>query len=96
LLNFFVNQLSQPSISLLLISTATRKEIGNFQLKLSLHTLFAIVILFQINLECDAVAFVLATLVFWSRLYLSRHSILENVASSSVGIVGGITAAWWP
>jgi hypothetical protein len=71
----------------------------NFRLKLSLHTLFAFycaVILFRINVFCGVVALVLAALVFWSRLFLSRHSLSENIAGVALGFAGGIVTAWWP
>ena len=73
--------------------------ITNFWLKISLHTLFAAyctVILFRINAMCGTVALVLAVLVSWSRLFLSRHSLVEVVAGVGLGVGGGIVAAWWP
>jgi hypothetical protein len=41
-------------------------------------------------------ALVCALLVFWSRLYLQRHDLLEMLAGALLGISGGIAAAWWP
>jgi membrane-associated phospholipid phosphatase len=71
----------------------------NFWLKISLHTLFAsycTMVLFRINALCGTVALILAGLVFWSRLFLSRHTLLEVVAGVGLGVSGGIIAAWWP
>jgi membrane-associated phospholipid phosphatase len=73
--------------------------ITNFWLKISLHTLFAsycTVILFRINPLCGTVALIFAGLVFWSRLFLSRHTFVEVLAGVGLGISGGIIAAWWP
>jgi membrane-associated phospholipid phosphatase len=73
--------------------------ITNFWLKISLHTLFAAycaVILFRINAMCGTIALVLAVLVCWSRLFLSRHTLIEVVAGVGLGMGGGIVAAWWP
>jgi len=73
--------------------------ITNFWLKISLHTLFAsycTVILFRINTLCGTVALIFAGLVFWSRLFLSRHTFVEVLAGVGLGISGGIIAAWWP
>jgi hypothetical protein len=71
----------------------------NLRFKLSLHTLFAsycTVILFRISLPCGAMGFVLTVLVFWSRLFLSRHTVLENVAGVVLGFFGGMVVAWSP
>ena len=78
---------------LLLISAA----IINHWSKISLHTLFATyctVILFRVNPLCGSAAFILAALVFWSRLFLSRHTISENISGVALGTVGGIATAW--
>ncbi|MEY2601762.1 MAG: hypothetical protein QOJ36_1081 [Verrucomicrobiota bacterium] len=78
---------------LLLIAAATT----NHWSKISLHTLFATyctVILFRVNLFCGSAALILAGLVFWSRLFLSRHTILENISGVGLGVVGGIATAW--
>jgi hypothetical protein len=78
---------------LLLIAAATT----NHWSKISLHTLFATyctVILFRVNLFCGSAALILAGLVFWSRLFLSRHTILENISGVGLGAVGGIATAW--
>lgn len=69
----------------------------NFRMKLSLHALFAFysaVILFVVNPVVGAVAFVLALLVFWSRLYLKRHDLLETLVGAILGLLGGLVTAW--
>jgi hypothetical protein len=69
----------------------------NFRIKLSLHALFAFysgVILFVVNPLVGAVAFALALLVFWSRLYLRRHDFLETLVGAFLGLVGGMVTAW--
>ena len=69
----------------------------NFRIKLSLHALFAFysgVILFVVNPVVGAVAFALALLVFWSRLYLKRHDLLETLVGAFLGLLGGLVAAW--
>jgi hypothetical protein len=71
----------------------------NSRLKISLHTLFAsycTVILFRIGFGCGVAALFLAVLVFWSRIFLGRHTIAEAVAGCGLGLGGGIIAAWWP
>lgn len=73
--------------------------ITNGRLKISLHTLFAFyctVILFRIGFGCGIAALLLAILVFWSRLFLGRHTVAETLAGVVLGIAGGIVAAWWP
>ena len=69
----------------------------NFRIKLSLHALFAFysaVILFVVNPVVGAVAFALALLVFWSRLYLKRHDLLEMLVGAFLGLLGGLLTAW--
>lgn len=81
-------------ITLLLLIAAA---ITNHWSKVSLHTLFATyctVILFRVNLFCGSAALILAGLVFWSRLFLSRHTISENTSGVALGAVGGIATAW--
>jgi hypothetical protein len=81
-------------ITLLLLIAAA---ITNHWSKISLHTLFATyctVILFRVNLFCGSAALILAALVFWSRLFLSRHTIFENISGVALGAVGGIATAW--
>ena len=81
-------------ITLLLLIAAA---ITNHWSKISLHTLFATyctAILFRVNLFCGSVALILAGLVFWSRLFLSRHTISENISGVALGAVGGIATAW--
>lgn len=69
----------------------------NAKLKISLHTLFAaycMMILFQVGIWCGTAALVLAALVFWSRLFLGRHTAAECLAGAGLGVVGGILTAW--
>ena len=69
----------------------------NFRIKLSLHALFAFysaVILFVVNPIAGAVAFALALLVFWSRLYLKRHDLPETIVGAFLGLLGGLVTAW--
>jgi membrane-associated phospholipid phosphatase len=68
----------------------------NFRIKLSLHALFAFysaIILFVVHPVVGAIAFALALLVFWSRLYLGRHDLLEMVVGASLGLLGGLITA---
>jgi hypothetical protein len=70
----------------------------NFWLKISLHVLFAAyctTILFRINAICGAIATILAGLIFWARLFLSRHTLAEALAGAALGVSGGLIAAWW-
>jgi hypothetical protein len=81
-------------ITLLLLVAAA---VTNHWSKISLHTLFATyctVILFRVNLFCGSAALILTGLVFWSRLFLSRHTISENISGVALGGVGGIATAW--
>jgi hypothetical protein len=69
----------------------------NFWIKLSLHALFAFysaVILFVVNPVAGTVAFALAFLVFWSRLYLERHDFPETLVGAFLGLIGGLVTAW--
>jgi hypothetical protein len=69
----------------------------NFRIKLSLHALFAFysaAILFVVNPVAGAVAFGLALLVFWSRLYLKRHDLAETLVGTFLGLLGGLVTAW--
>ena len=69
----------------------------NFRIKLSLHALFAFysaIILFVVQPVVGAIAFALAFLVFWSRLYLGRHDLLEMLVGASLGLLGGLVTAW--
>ena len=69
----------------------------NFRIKLSLHALFAFysaIILFVVHPVVGAIAFALAFLVFWSRLYLGRHDLLETLVGASLGLLGGLVTAW--
>jgi hypothetical protein len=81
-------------ITLLLLIAAA---VINHWSKVSLHTLFAAyctVILFRVSIFCGSAALILAALVFWSRLFLSRHTISENTSGVALGAVGGIATAW--
>jgi membrane-associated phospholipid phosphatase len=81
-------------VTLLLLTVAA---ITNHWSKISLHTLFATyctMILFRVNIFCGSAALILAALVFWSRLVLSRHTISENIAGVALGAGGGIATAW--
>jgi hypothetical protein len=69
----------------------------NFRIKLSLHALFAFysaIILFLVNPIAGAVAFTLALLVFWSRLYLKCHDFSETLVGAFLGLLGGLVTAW--
>ena len=69
----------------------------NFRIKLSLHALFGFysaVILFVVNPVVGAVALAVALLVFWSRLYLKRHDLLETLVGAFLGLLGGLVTAW--
>jgi membrane-associated phospholipid phosphatase len=69
----------------------------NLWIKVSLHALFAFysaIILFVVNPLAGAIAFALAFLVFWSRLYLRRHDLSEMLVGTSLGLVGGLITTW--
>lgn len=71
----------------------------NFRIKLSLHALFAFyssAILLGVNSLAGAIAFGLAFLVFWSRLYLQRHDMSEMLTGTVLGLLGGVATVWWP
>lgn len=83
-------------ITLLLLVIA---GITNLRFKLSLHTLFAsycTVILLRVHVVCGMAALMLTALVFWSRLFLGRHTLSETIAGTALGVAGGIVTAWWP
>jgi hypothetical protein len=64
----------------------------NFRIKLSLHALFGFysaIILFMVDPVVGMIAFAVALLVFWSRLYLRRHDFLEMLVGASLGLFGG-------
>jgi membrane-associated phospholipid phosphatase len=70
----------------------------NLRLKISLHTLFAFycaTILLRLGLIVGTTASVVALLVFWSRLFLGRHTWFEAAAGACLGIAGGIVTAWF-
>jgi len=82
------------TITLLLLIIAA---LINFRIKLSLHALFAFysaIILFVVNPIAGAIAFTLAALVFWSRLYLKRHDLSETLVGTFLGLLGGLATAW--
>jgi hypothetical protein len=69
----------------------------NLRFKLSLHTMFAAyctMILFRVNAFCGIFALTLAALVFWSRLFLTRHTLPETIVGAALGSLGGFVAAW--
>ena len=69
----------------------------NLRFKLSLHTLFATycaTVLFRIGVVCGLAALALAALVFWSRLFLARHTLAETLVGVAIGFFGGIVTAW--
>src|SRR5437762_2884598 len=69
----------------------------NFRLKLSLHALFAFycaIILFRIGLMWLAITLMLAVVVAWSRLLLRRHSRIELIGGSVLGLTGGVIVGW--
>ena len=71
--------------------------IVNCFLKLSLHALFAFycaIILFRIGAGWGMIAFLLAVLVAWSRLFLNRHTPVELIAGIALGLVGGFVTGW--
>jgi PAP2 superfamily len=82
------------AVTLLLLIMAA---LINFRMKLSLHALFAFysaIILFVVNPIAGAAAFMLALLVFWSRLYLKRHDLSETIVGAFLGLLGGLITAW--
>lgn len=71
--------------------------ITNFWFKISLHALFAsycTVILFRVNVISGVISLLLAALVFWSRLFLARHTFGEALGGSLLGTAGGMATAW--
>jgi hypothetical protein len=71
--------------------------VANFWIKISLHTLFAsycAVILFRVGLGWGVGAAIMAAFVFRSRLFLSRHTLIETVAGVGLGVGGGLLAVW--
>jgi hypothetical protein len=71
--------------------------IVNCFLKLSLHALFAFyctMILFRIGAGWATIAFFLAILVAWSRLFLHRHTPVELIAGIALGLIGGFVTGW--
>ena len=82
------------TVTLLLLVVAA---LLNFRIKLSLHVLFAFysaIILFVVHPVIGTIAFALALLVSWSRLYLRRHDLLETLVGASLGLLGGMVIAW--
>jgi predicted membrane protein len=59
-----------------------------------LFAVYCTLILFRVNLFCGSVGLILAALVFWSRLFLSRHTMFENASGVLLGALGGIATAW--
>jgi hypothetical protein len=90
----FVVRGALVTLILLLIAAFT-----NRRLKISLHAMFAFycaVVLFQIGTSIGIVALSLAALVFWSRLHLGRHALLEVLLGAAVGLLGAVATAWLP
>ena len=81
-------------VTLLLLMIA---GVTNIWFKLSLHTLFASycsVILFRVSAFYGLGALALTLLIFWGRLYLSRHTFWETAAGIALGLAGGIITSW--
>jgi hypothetical protein len=73
--------------------------VTNRRSKISLHTLFATyctVIIFEVNAISGVIACLMTILVFWSRLALSRHSVMEVLIGAALGAAGGMVAVWMP
>jgi hypothetical protein len=71
----------------------------NLRLKISLHVLFAFycaVILLRLGAAFGVGACILAVMVFWSRLFLRRHTLVEAITGGSFGVAGGVITAWLP
>ena len=71
----------------------------NCWIKLSLHALFGFycaLILLRIHWLAGTIAFALALLVFWSRLHLGRHGLIEMLVGAGFGLLGGVLATTWP
>ena len=71
----------------------------NRSIKISLHAMFAFycaVVLFAISGLAGLSALIAALLVAWSRLQLRRHGVVEVLAGTAMGVLGGVAAAWWP
>jgi membrane-associated phospholipid phosphatase len=71
----------------------------NRVVKISLHTMFAFycaVILVRIGILPGGIALILASLVFWSRLHLRRHTIGEVLLGAGLGTLGAVVTAWLP
>jgi hypothetical protein len=80
------------TLSLLIIAALV-----NHRSKISLHTLFAAfctAVLFRLSPIYGGAAFLLAALIFWSRLFLMRHTLTETISGLILGVAGGIAAAW--
>lgn len=69
----------------------------NLWFKISLHTLFAAyctVVLFRVDPGVGVGALILASFVFWARLFLSRHTVAETTSGALLGLAGGLVTAW--
>jgi len=81
-------------VTLLLLVIAA---ITNLWFKISLHMLFAAfctVLLFRLSPIYGGAAFLLAALIFWSRLFLTRHTLRETISGLILGVAGGLAAGW--
>ena len=71
--------------------------ITNLWFKISLHALFAAfftTVLFRLSPIYGSAALLVAALIFWSRLFLTRHTLIETISGFVLGLAGGIAAAW--
>lgn len=81
-------------VTLLLLVIAA---VTNLWLKISLHALFAAfftALLFRLSPIYGSAALLVAALIFWSRLFLMRHTFTETISGLILGVAGGIAAAW--
>jgi hypothetical protein len=81
-------------VTLLLLVIAA---ITNLWFKISLHALFAAfftAVLFRLSPIYGSAALLVAALIFWSRLFLTRHTLIETIGGFVLGLAGGIAAAW--
>ena len=65
--------------------------------KISLHTsfnMFSAVVLLAVNQWVGVVALVLAMAVAWSRVHLSRHTLVQVLSGALLGTACGIIALW--
>ena len=90
----FVIQGAVVTLFLLLIAAGINRYI-----KISLHTMFAFycaVVLLRLGLVTGIIALFVALLVFWSRLQLRRHALIDVLLGAALGTSGAVITAWWP